>query len=555
MPASLFVFFKSLVLPSIFLIIMKSYFKSFVLLLLLNFLPSLSFSQCIEIESILVDACEGNTNAEGQNEMVRFKVGDEPLNTNQMSVDWPSNNWGGLIQNAATAQKVDLINQEIEAAGGCGQVLEPTNGVLPANATVIIVTSNLFDISLNPFGAINETIYIIFQDSDTINGHFGNFGTPATRTLTISFGACSDSKSYDRSLLVDQNGEHAAGNGATVNFLPDGTTTYTNNGCSAPVATPVFDIIDYPTISCANSTFSLLAEASNYQSIEWSSTDGTFSSPTDLSTDFTVNDTDATSISITLTMTNMCGVETSKTIQVELETQTEPVFSELPNQICNSDDLPVLPTISDNGISGVWSPSVVSADYEGDYIFTPDAGQCAKTISTQIIVSELSLTLSGECDGSEYFLTAHAVSDSEINYVWRDENGYEVGDNSPIFNVSEYMIQENYPMLPLTFTVEATTGSCVLTESIVVTSTYCSIQKGVSPNGDMKNDFFDLRNTIVLKLSIYNRYGTEVYSKLHYSDEWHGQNKKGELLPVGTYFYSILTGENETITGWIQLMY
>ena len=86
-----------------------------------------SNAQCFEIESILVDACDGNTNTEGLNEMVRFKVGNAPLNTSNLVVVWPNNPWGGLIQNAAATAKVANLNADILDAGGCGQLIQNEN--------------------------------------------------------------------------------------------------------------------------------------------------------------------------------------------------------------------------------------------------------------------------------------------------------------------------------------------------------------------------------------------------------------------------------------------
>jgi len=81
----------------------------------------------------------------------------------------------------------------------------------------------------------------------------------------------------------------------------------------------------------------------------------------------------------------------------------------------------------------------------------------------------------------------------------------------------------------------------------------CEVQKGISPNGDGLNDFLDLSIFNALSVKIFNRYGTEVYSHgIGYTNQWHGQNKKGDALPSGTYFYTILT-PFETFTGWIQL--
>ena len=97
--------------------------------------------------------------------MVRFKVGNAPINTSTLSVAWPNNTWQGLVQNATTASKVAALNAQIIAAGGCGQLIQPTGGVLPANAKVILVTSYNFSVALNAFGAITENIYIIFQNN------------------------------------------------------------------------------------------------------------------------------------------------------------------------------------------------------------------------------------------------------------------------------------------------------------------------------------------------------------------------------------------------------
>ena len=125
-----------------------------------------SYSQCFNIESILVDACDNGTD-EGFNEMVRFRVGPNPLNVSNLSVNWPSNAWTGVIQNATTAAKVASINASIIAAGNCGQVLEPTGGVLPANSTVLLVTSQNFTINYNSFNSLTSTLYIIFQNNNS----------------------------------------------------------------------------------------------------------------------------------------------------------------------------------------------------------------------------------------------------------------------------------------------------------------------------------------------------------------------------------------------------
>lgn len=533
---------------------MKTNLKAILLSVVILFITNLSMAQCFNIESILVDACDNGPD-EGQNEMVRFKVGNAPLNTNQMNVNWPSNTWGGLIQNSTTAVKVTQINQEILAAGGCGQVLEPTNHILPANATVILVTSHLFSVELNPFGAMNETIYIIFQNSIATGGHFGNFGPSAMRTLTISFGnSCSDTVSYNRSLLIDSNGQHAAGNGAMVEFTPNGTPTYLNNGCTAPVTTSVLEITTEVAPTCEGSTIQLESEVVGFENIQWTSAFGTFSNPNSANTSFTVTSTSSNFVSVTLSGTNACGQIVSKVIHIPLQSQVTPVFNNFPTLICFNNEVPVLPTTSSNGIIGIWTPAVVDKNYKGNYVFKPNPGQCAVQITKKIDVFSFDFELSAACEDNN--MKVRAVGNSnEINYVWKNKFGTILANNVEVFNVSEYIANNSSFSLPLVLVVEATIGDCTLSKEIEITSVNCSIQKGISPNGDFKNDFFDLRTLLVLNLTIYNRYGTEVYQKALYKDEWYGQNKNGNLLPSGTYFYAIQTAHGETITGWIQLIY
>ena len=66
-------------------------------------------------------------------------------------------------------------------------------------------------------------------------------------------------------------------------------------------------------------------------------------------------------------------------------TQT-PVFNALA-PACQNDATYALPVISDNGISGAWSPALnVTSPGTFSYTFTPAANQCASTISTQLTV-------------------------------------------------------------------------------------------------------------------------------------------------------------------------
>ncbi len=53
-----------------------------------------------------------------------------------------------------------------------------------------------------------------------------------------------------------------------------------------------------------------------------------------------------------------------------------PTFTKIAN-FCAGTIQPILPPVSNNGLTGTWNPSVVNNQSSGSYTFTPTAGQCA----------------------------------------------------------------------------------------------------------------------------------------------------------------------------------
>nr|WP_321233660.1 gliding motility-associated C-terminal domain-containing protein [uncultured Psychroserpens sp.] len=88
---------------------------------------------------------------------------------------------------------------------------------------------------------------------------------------------------------------------------------------------------------------------------------------------------------------------------------------------------------------------------------------------------------------------------------------------------------------------ELQTGNCIIPQGI---------SPGVSPG---LNDTFDLSGFAVSKLEIFNRYGTLVYSKRDYTNEWYGQTNKGDELPVGTYFYTMEYQNGSRRSAWVYI--
>ena len=189
---------------------------------------------------------------------------------------------------------------------------------------------------------------------------------------------------------------------------------------------------------------------------------------------------------------------------------------------------------------------------------------CETKGSSQLISEippQIQFESSWTCKSNNYEITASPLSNSydedAVEYVWKDKEGNNIGTNSNVLNVNEVVdstpATETFP-LEYSLTVKSESTGCETTSNIMIESIYCDIQKGISPDGNGSNDFFDLRLMDVKKLEIFNRYGLQVFSQGDYTDQWIGQTNSGEALPSATYYYVIAFKNGQSKTGWIYLI-
>lgn len=318
-----------------------------------------SKAQCFEIESILVDACGA---PEGENEMVRFKVGNSDLCTDDLSVSWANinNNWLGITQNGITAQKTADLNATIV---GCGFLLEPTSCVLPANSTVLLVTSTAIDVTANSFSNLADTLYIIYQTVGNTSGHFANYNSnPGLRTLTMSFSSpnlCTDVVTYERSDLVNINGvtggSTAEKNGATANFTLTGVVSYSNTGCQAPFDVFEIDLNAAEVVSgtqtiCPGDVIEMEVDITGvYEEITWTGLNGTFNAQDVTATTYNSDLTDVVDFYIYVNVETACGEILSDSILFTIN--TPPVVNNAGPYMTTSG----VQTMSSNLNGGTWS--------------------------------------------------------------------------------------------------------------------------------------------------------------------------------------------------------
>ncbi|MDB5282723.1 MAG: hypothetical protein JWO06_1798 [Bacteroidota bacterium] len=329
--------------------------RNFTLLLLLvigTHYSTTAQTRCASFESILVDACGS---PEGINEMFRFRVGPNNLNTANLSVTWSSNPWLGVCQNAQTAENVVAWNRTIQS---CGLLVEPVGGVLPAGKEVLFITSETVDTLLYSFAALHDTLIVLFQCGATTVGHFKNYQAGAgARTTILSFsgtGGCSDTATYIVDSLINQNGIHSAssGDGATANFS-NGIVTYSNQGCTPVVPVLSVSILTNDTSVCPNRNILLHAVAANYKNLKWVGGTGTFSFPDSLNTTYTPGANDAFPVSLILRAYQSCtGDSLSDTIKISR--MSNPVSLSSPGNTITCSTPQITITATGTGLTYDW---------------------------------------------------------------------------------------------------------------------------------------------------------------------------------------------------------
>ena len=230
---------------------------------------------------------------------------------------------------------------------------------------------------------------------------------------------------------------------------------------------------------------------------------------------------------------------TNGSLAIVVNQNVLPTFNPI-SAICSGATLAALPTISNNAISGSWSPALNNF-VTTIYTFTPILGQCSSNATLTISVTPFpEFTITQGCDGTDFVLSAVGIGTTNANFTWYDNLHQNIGATSSIIinNIGNYSLN-------------LSNNGCSEEKSVTISNIFCSVPKGISPNNDGDNDTFDLSNLNVKELKIFNRYGIEIYSKKDYKDEWDGRSYSGENLPTTTYYYIIQFANGKSKTGWV----
>ncbi|RAR46206.1 gliding motility-associated C-terminal domain-containing protein, partial [Flavobacterium lacus] len=363
--------------------------------------------------------------------------------------------------------------------------------------------------------------------------------TPLFETIVTSY--CLDTTPNALPLIADNN-VSGTWNPATINTsAPIVNAEYVFTPASGQCANVVSVLITIndrvvPTFAqigplCVGETASLPASSQNGIAGTWSPA---FSTATAGQTtyEFTPND-------------GICATTAQMTVEVIARPAVDPGVDQT---VCATDGDYVLPTLTNgvyysgpNGTGNVLTSVSVSNTPQTVYIFAAGtlAGCSSESSFTVTFISVEADELSDVEECSRYFLPEIAVGN--VYYTGPNQTGTQLFAGQ-VVEVSQTI-----------YVSAGTPSGCYDETSFEVVINNCGIQKGISPNNDGLNDFFDLTAFDVRKLSIYNRYGSKVYERGNYSNEWYGQSNSGDELPDGTYYFVIEFNNIEAKTGWIYI--
>ena len=221
----------------------------------------------------------------------------------------------------------------------------------------------------------------------------------------------------DLSVNIETYGDGETGNWSDVgcNFDPVFLFSASLACCASP-------LVSSGDVSCQGLSDGIVtAEAqttANPWDFEWTDDSGNVISTSNNSNSATNEVLNLAAGIYTVTVTDANGCFSSSSITITEPPIVTPIFNQIAD-ICNGGSFS-LPNISDNSVSGNWSP-VNNSSSTTTYTFTPDAGECALTETMTVVVNQSS--------------TGTDTQSACVSYLWIDGNTYSTNNNTATLNI------------------------------------------------------------------------------------------------------------------------
>ncbi len=554
-------------------------------------------TKCLEIESILVDACvspdDCPASTEGMNEMVRFITGPQPIALTDLQFAFYSSTFRGIEQTSATASLTAQLNATIQS---CGHLLEPPAGIIPPGSRVIFVTSTAMCVEANPFHALSDTLYIIFQKAGNSQGHFKNNdlvmqdttstpGPPLLRTLQINVPgiSCGDTVAYDANRLVNVYGNYGGqseeNDGATVDFAWPGTPTasYVNYGCQAPFEPTVATVLSGGGAVACGGTANLAGSVTGgHVSVLWQGGSGSFSDPHALATTYAPGAGDGGGVLLSFCAITVCGDTVCAQVALSVEGGTPSAVDASDTAGCaphcitftaggSADDAYTW----DFGDGGTGSGMAVQHCYTlaGSYVATltvqqangcPDLEQTVGPINVMPVPhAQFSWEPEQPTVGNPEVQFTDGSTDATA-WLWH----FGITEGASSIEPSPSFLFPGVGCWPVSLAV-SNEWDCTDTaraEICVTGADTLRVPNVFSPNGDGVNDVFRVQGNGLhsLDVRLFNRWGQLVARLERVNQVWDGRSPTGEVLSEGTYFYTLRAqdgdGKTHDLNGTVTLV-
>ena len=226
-----------------------------------------------------------------------------------------------------------------------------------------------------------------------------------------------------------------------------------------------------------------------------------------------------------------CAV--SQTMEITVNPLITPTFTQV-DPICNGDVLAALPTTSNNGVTGTWSPAINNT-LTTTYTFSPDASEtCAELMTLEIVVNNIvnsinniraKVNMVSSSFGDNQSIEVIA-SGGNAPYEFRLENG--PWQDSPTFNNITDCFYEVFVREKTACNNQPATSVRFINHPVFFT-----------PNNDGFNDIWNvkcLEGKPEAKITIYDRYGRIIDIQRPNSNGWDGLHN-GRKMPSNDYWF------------------
>lgn len=294
-----------------------------------------------------------------------------------------------------TSQNNDGIQIMIFSATNCaGAVTNYTcwsPGIVPVGSTNIsasgLVVGNTYYIMIDGYGG-DVCNYVIAANSG-IQTQVNATSSDDTICMggNVNLNAVGGNGTYNWTSSPATTGLSAT-SGASVTFTPTAAGVYTitatstdgNTVCPQDVSDSVTITVNEDSIPEFN-TFGPYCEGETIPALPTTSNNGVIGtwSPA------VVNNTQSGSYTFT---PNDVDCSTPVTVSITINPTVNPTFNAVP-VLCYGDTAPLLPSLSNNNITGVWNPLTIDNTQSGSYTFTPNPGQCATSFIREVTVTPL----------------------------------------------------------------------------------------------------------------------------------------------------------------------